>query len=293
MTIMLRTLATGIPEIDKQLNGGFAVDSVNLVLGGTGTGKTIFGQQVLSNYSRLHPYTKALYLTTSQQSVAALHEMENFDFYNAELFQTHVFVEDITVAIDNFDAPALIKFITRTARENHCDLVLIDAYDELREAFRRDGDARRWFFEMALELSTQQSTTILLSRWAQPEFVDAIGTRIIDSVIITDAEDRQTGQHRTMRITNLHGNQSYHDKTPFMITSDGICTLTDLNEKQIPFPSSTLNPDRTQVPLAQSHILERRTVPNNSMVLFDNDDNLASQIAVLFGKAQMDIKHNT
>lgn len=42
-------VATGIKGLDKLMGGGFRRDSTNLILGGTGTGKTIFAVQFIVN----------------------------------------------------------------------------------------------------------------------------------------------------------------------------------------------------------------------------------------------------
>jgi len=44
---MARRLATGIPGLDKLIQGGFLENSVNLVTGETGTGKTMFACQFI------------------------------------------------------------------------------------------------------------------------------------------------------------------------------------------------------------------------------------------------------
>jgi KaiC/GvpD/RAD55 family RecA-like ATPase len=44
---MIKRIKTGIPGLDSLMEGGFILNSVYLVTGETGTGKTIFGSQFL------------------------------------------------------------------------------------------------------------------------------------------------------------------------------------------------------------------------------------------------------
>ena len=44
---MIERVASGIPGLDKHMQGGFIKDSVNLISGATGTGKSIFGLQYI------------------------------------------------------------------------------------------------------------------------------------------------------------------------------------------------------------------------------------------------------
>ncbi|MCK4521826.1 MAG: AAA family ATPase [Nanoarchaeota archaeon] len=47
MTNHLTRVSTGVPGLDPLVKGGFVRDSINLIAGGTGTGKTIFAIQFL------------------------------------------------------------------------------------------------------------------------------------------------------------------------------------------------------------------------------------------------------
>lgn len=44
---MIERVNSGIPGLDKLIDGGFVKNSVNLISGSTGTGETIFGLQFI------------------------------------------------------------------------------------------------------------------------------------------------------------------------------------------------------------------------------------------------------
>ena len=69
-------LTSGIPGLDKLMEGGFVKNSVNLVAGQTGTGKTIFGMQYI--LEGLRSGSSCVYLTLEQRVEDILADMAKF-----------------------------------------------------------------------------------------------------------------------------------------------------------------------------------------------------------------------
>ena len=61
----LSRISTGIPGLDPLIEGGFLENSVNLVTGETGTGKTIFCAQFL--WDGLQKGDSGLYITLEER----------------------------------------------------------------------------------------------------------------------------------------------------------------------------------------------------------------------------------
>ncbi|MFN2514018.1 MAG: RAD55 family ATPase, partial [Pyrinomonadaceae bacterium] len=58
----IERLKTGNPDLDDVLRGGFPVNTINVVMGAPGTGKTILAEQMVFANATLD--APALYLTT-------------------------------------------------------------------------------------------------------------------------------------------------------------------------------------------------------------------------------------
>lgn len=67
---------TGIPGLDKLIEGGFVKNSVNLLAGQTGTGKTLFGMQYL--LEGLRKGENGLYITLEQSEQDILDDIAKF-----------------------------------------------------------------------------------------------------------------------------------------------------------------------------------------------------------------------
>ena len=64
----LRRVSTGNPGADAILGGGFPANSINIIMGAPGTGKTIFAQQLA--LSNADPDRPVLYVTTLSEPLA-------------------------------------------------------------------------------------------------------------------------------------------------------------------------------------------------------------------------------
>ena len=78
-------VGTGNREADLILNGGFPVNSLNILMGEPGTGKTLFAEQLL--FSNAGDDRPVLYLTTLSEPLSKMvtylqrHSLEVFGWY--------------------------------------------------------------------------------------------------------------------------------------------------------------------------------------------------------------------
>ena len=87
-------ITTGSAEIDAILGGGFPVNSINIIMGQPGSGKTVFAEHLaFHNAEDVRPI---LYLTTFSEPVTkVLKYLQRFTFYNEAHVGTAVMYDDI------------------------------------------------------------------------------------------------------------------------------------------------------------------------------------------------------
>lgn len=78
-TIDKKRVSTGIPGLDQVMNGGLRKNTVNLVAGGPGSGKTIFGVQFLIDGINNHD-EPGIYVTFEQTEEELLSDMKVFNW---------------------------------------------------------------------------------------------------------------------------------------------------------------------------------------------------------------------
>jgi len=74
--MLIERVTSGIPGLDKLMEGGFVKGSINLIAGQTGTGKTIFGCQFL--LEGLRNGEAGVYLTLEEREEDILNDVSRF-----------------------------------------------------------------------------------------------------------------------------------------------------------------------------------------------------------------------
>src|ERR671916_3278443 len=87
-------MGAGNAEADHILGGGFPVNSINIVMGHPGSGKTIFAEQLI--FHNADDDRPILYFTTLSEPVAkVVRYLQGFHFFDEDKLGTQVVYEDI------------------------------------------------------------------------------------------------------------------------------------------------------------------------------------------------------
>src|SRR5678810_288052 len=99
-------IGTGNPQADEILGGGFPRNSINIVMGQPGTGKTIFAEQLLfHNVGDAHP---SLYITTLSEPLAkVVTYVQGFDFFDADRVGGDIQYDDLGAALSEHGPAAV------------------------------------------------------------------------------------------------------------------------------------------------------------------------------------------
>src|SRR5262245_25967518 len=85
---------TGCEGLDQVLHGGFPANSLNVVMGAPGSGKTILAQQLA--FSHATPERTALYLTTLSEPLEKFFaNSQEYAYFDASKVGVSVFYEDL------------------------------------------------------------------------------------------------------------------------------------------------------------------------------------------------------
>src|SRR3970040_1305980 len=93
-TSTLEWLGTGSAALDAILGGGIPAQSVTVVAGEPGSGKTVFTLQALFHHARQGK--KCLYFTTlSEPALKVIRYMQLFSFFDARLIEERIVFADL------------------------------------------------------------------------------------------------------------------------------------------------------------------------------------------------------
>lgn len=146
-------IQTGILGLDDLLGGGYRQNTVNVVLGSTGTGKTIFALQYL--LEGIEKGEKAIFISFDMDELDIVDAVAGLGWKNVreyiennQLVINKFYVENITYLNDD-----LFNFIESAAEEN--TRIAIDSFTPLVSSITyEDRNDVNWFFSNLRKIGT-------------------------------------------------------------------------------------------------------------------------------------------
>ena len=103
-------MSAGNVEADHILGGGFPANSINIIMGHPGSGKTIFAEQLI--FHNADEERPILYLTTLSEPLSkVVRYLQGFQFFDESKLGTQVIYEDVGPQLAREGAPALIPLL--------------------------------------------------------------------------------------------------------------------------------------------------------------------------------------
>ncbi|MEM5852755.1 MAG: ATPase domain-containing protein [Candidatus Aenigmatarchaeota archaeon] len=225
---------SGIPGLDKLIEGGFVKGSVNLIAGTTGTGKSIFGCQFI-----LHGLRKGengIYICLEQSVDDLLLDMSKFG-WDKEFME---YMKEEKLKIEHV-LPTSIKKLTELIfnkiEKINAKRLVIDSITVAAMGWEESGDIskiRRELFDLIQILKKRGVTSLLIAEVpeTEPKALSKFGFEefVVDSVIILHyLEYTAGGASRSLVIRKMRRTNHGVDVYPIKITERGIVVKEDLS----------------------------------------------------------------
>src|SRR5688572_14860328 len=125
-------LSAGNPEADYILGGGFPANSINIIMGHPGSGKTIFAEQLI--FHNAGDDRPILYFTTLSEPMAkVVRYLQGFRFFDEAKLGTEVVYEDIGPQLAKEGAGALIPALKEAIRSMSPKIIVIDSFKAVHD----------------------------------------------------------------------------------------------------------------------------------------------------------------
>lgn len=216
----MERLASGNPQLDLVLGGGFPRHSVNIVMGLPGSGKTILAEQVaFANGTAERP---ALYLTTiSEPLPKVLAYLQELTFADVDRIGTDVIYDGLGEALR--DGPqGLAEHVARLIEAHRPRVVVVDSFKAIMELAAEPVVWRNTVFDLASLLAAYDVTTFWVGEYDHsmiarlPEFAVADG--------ILELRRVQSGSRDTrfLHVVKLRGSDFRDGEHAFTISERGL-----------------------------------------------------------------------
>jgi len=226
-------IETGIPGLDKLFSRGIPQGSSILIVGGTGSGKTIFCLQTLAYLASQGK--KCFYLSFEESAEKLKKQMIKFGWEPEKLIQSgkleikRVPPFDIKSGVKSpFDIEKIFvqRKPTQVTSEFKPDIIVLDSITALATAFVENPQSYRLFLEkIFIFLEGLECTMLFTSEIKQiPDLYSSIGVEefLSDGVIVLYNIQRNNKRENSLEVLKMRGEK--HDKkmVPISITDKGI-----------------------------------------------------------------------
>lgn len=219
--VKIERLSTGNAELDVILGGGFPSNSVNIVAGGPGTGKSILTLQTLFNHARAGK--KVLYFTTvSEPAIKLIRYMQQFEFFDQSLVDETVFFHDLGSPARSQGIDQALEVAIEQMEIRQPDLVAFDSFKALHDLTHDVDQARAFVYDLAVNLAAFQTTSFLVGEYYEedvrryPEFF------VADGILYLSLERENLRASRQLEVPKMRGAATVPGRHFFDITSSGV-----------------------------------------------------------------------
>jgi circadian clock protein KaiC len=214
-------LSAGDQAFDSVLGGGIPRDSLYIVAGPPGAGKTIMAQQFA--FAAAKAGLHVIYFTNVSEPHAKLVEhIRGFDFYDPDIIGDKIQIYNITSQVRDKGLRETLDFIVSTVRSEQADLVVVDSFRGLKHVLEVSVRDRGAIFDLAAQLSILGCTTMLVGEYTPYEMQTDPEFAVADGIINLWHATSGVQERRTLRIAKMRGVRYLGGEHSFQIGQRGI-----------------------------------------------------------------------
>lgn len=224
----LKKRPTGIPGIDQLTHGGLPVGQATLVLGGTGTGKTILGLQILAN--AISGGCGGVYVTFEESPDQLRRNADSFTWGSKLTTWDNWAAIDARSTLDadvagGFDIEGLLAAIGSLANHYDKPWIVLDGIDQLLQYQPESRLAIDQIRQLNEHCEKHGWTVLLMGKAGKeglsPRHLDGVEFMLPTMLILTaTVVNRQL--NRFIRVAKYRGSGHVTDEVPIMMTDWGI-----------------------------------------------------------------------
>ena len=214
-------IATGCVGLDEILNGGIPANTITVLMGAPGTGKTILAEEIaFCNATEKQP---ALYLTTLSEPLEKfIFHGQNYDFFDPAKVGKSVIYEDLGLAVRKAGVEQLDEIVTDLIIKYKPAFLFIDSFKALNELIQSTVERRNVIYDLATVLTAYKCTTFLIGEYAEETTTDLPEFAIADIVLSLKKYSTNVREQRFLCVEKLRGSSSIPGMHAFAISQKGI-----------------------------------------------------------------------
>ena len=218
---MTERIATGCVGLDEILHGGIPANTITVLMGAPGTGKTIMAEELaFCNATEEKP---ALYLTTLSEPLEKfIFHGQAYSFFDSDKVGKSVIYEDLGMIVRKAGIEKLADTVTDLIIRYKPAFLFIDSFKALNELLQTTVERRTVIYDLATVLAAYRCTSFLIGEYSLDMTTDLPEFAIADIVLNLTKLSTNVREQRFLCVEKLRGSDSIPGLHAFSITDNGI-----------------------------------------------------------------------
>ena len=219
----LERVPTGIKGLDDAMTGGFIKDSVNLVAGSPGSGKSIFAMQYLVNGAKKYNHP-GVYITFEERKNKLTQYMGNFgwDLKNLIANKKIEILEQSPIDIKKATAKEILGLKFKIVKELKAKRLVIDSMSAFSLLFQDDFEKRTAHIQLFEMLRDWGVTALLTAEYDVEDHKSMPLDFEVDSIVWLYNMKKTDVRTRALEVYKIRGSKHLQKTFPLEISDKGI-----------------------------------------------------------------------
>jgi circadian clock protein KaiC len=222
LDIAVKRLSTGNRELDEILEGGIPEESINIIMGAPGSGKTTFAEEFMFANAK-DGRRPILYLTTLSEPLdKVIRYLQEFTFFDPDKMGVAVHYEGFGSELAAKGIAALLPKLKDTIKTLSPKIIVIDSFKAIHDLATSPQEMRLMLHEVAGLLAAYNTTVLLVGEYRHEDIDTFPEFAVADGIIELARNSLGTRDERYLRVFKLRGSSYRQGFHAFEITSGGL-----------------------------------------------------------------------
>lgn len=218
----LTRIKTGNPQLDDILGGGFPANSINIVMGEPGSGKTILAERLMFANATDSERPVLFISTLSEPLEKVVRYLQQFTFYDESVLAGAVIYDSLGTELAEHGPDALIPKLKEVIEAYSPKIIVIDSFKAIHDLTTSMPDMRRMLYEVSGILSAYETTAFLVGEYSEDQIPIFPEFAVADGMVALARNKYGSRDERYSRILKLRGSSYAEGLHAFRISDDGL-----------------------------------------------------------------------